>query len=169
MAQRRPPCPDAIAELAEALRGAGAVVAPEQVGDARKSYRAIDREIMPRISSSYNALHGLPESAPSPTYESVMQQVHPDDREGFAAAIDRGIAGRVGVTHEYRCILPSGQIKWYRFTATCLYDAKATWRISSARRLTSLRPRHGNSLRYALSRCAKYCVIWLRTGAHRFQ
>ncbi|WP_457492303.1 PAS domain-containing protein [Tardiphaga sp. P5_C7] len=76
------------------------------------------------ISSSYNALHGLPDSAPPPTYESVMQQVHPDDRQGFAAAINRGITGRVGVTHEYRGILPSGQIKWYRFTATCLYDAK---------------------------------------------
>jgi PAS domain S-box-containing protein len=76
------------------------------------------------VSPSYNALHGLPASASPPTYDTALKQVHPDDRTSFAAAIERGITGRAGVTHEYRVILPSGQIKWLRFTATCLYDAK---------------------------------------------
>lgn len=74
------------------------------------------------VSSSYNGLYGLPSSAPPPTFEVALSQVHPDDREEFSATVNRGIDNCEGFTHEYRVILPSGQIKWLRITATCLYD-----------------------------------------------
>lgn len=76
------------------------------------------------ISPSYNALHGLPSLTPPPTFEDALSQVHPDDRNEFSATIGRGIENREGFTHEYRVILESGQIKWLRITATCLYDAE---------------------------------------------
>lgn len=75
------------------------------------------------ISPSYNALYGVPSSTPPPTFEDALSRVHPDDREEFSATMNRGIVNREGFTHEYRVISETGQIKWLRITATCLYDA----------------------------------------------
>lgn len=75
------------------------------------------------ISPGYNAVHGLPASAPAPLLKEAMLLVHADDRPHFEATIARGLASRSGYTEEYRIIQPDGTIRWLRTTATCQYDA----------------------------------------------
>lgn len=81
------------------------------------------KEDVSTISASHNSLYGLPKSAPPPTLQIVADRVHPDDRAEFLAAINRGINEREGFTHEYRIIFDTGEIRWLRLTATCMYDA----------------------------------------------
>jgi PAS domain S-box-containing protein len=46
------------------------------------------------------------------TFESVIQRVHPDDREGVECAVRRAVADRSDYAAEYRVVLPDNTQRW---------------------------------------------------------
>ena len=68
-------------------------------------------------SPRYKAMFGFAEGAPQPSIDEFLARVHPDDRKSVEANIRRAIAGG-GLTHEYRIVQPTGEIRWMRGMAT---------------------------------------------------
>jgi PAS domain S-box-containing protein len=62
-------------------------------------------------SDAYCELFGFDRGV-SPSVETWLARVHPDDRERVRAAFDRIIEQRTNQTIEYRIILPDGGIRW---------------------------------------------------------
>ena len=46
------------------------------------------------------------------TFESVIQRIHPDDREGVERAVRSAMAGRADYAGEYRVVLPDNTQRW---------------------------------------------------------
>ncbi len=62
-------------------------------------------------SPSLEALHGLPPGGFRGTHEAFLADVHPDDRERVAAAMQGALqSGRHAVT--YRIVRPDGAVRW---------------------------------------------------------
>jgi PAS domain S-box-containing protein len=74
-----------------------------------------------RWSQSLEALHGLPAGGFRGTYDAVLAEIHPDDRERVGAATLASL-GR-GLHHvEYRIVRPDGAIRWVEGRGEVLYD-----------------------------------------------
>ncbi|HLH66624.1 MAG TPA: ATP-binding protein [Solirubrobacteraceae bacterium] len=50
-------------------------------------------------------LHGLPADGPPPSFEQLLEIIHPDDRARMAEAMPRHLAGREAFFEEYRVVL----------------------------------------------------------------
>jgi PAS domain S-box-containing protein len=58
-----------------------------------------------------------------PTIDSVVQRVHPEDRDDFKEVINRAFAGAPDFEHGYRLLLPDGRVKHVHAIADVLQDA----------------------------------------------
>jgi PAS domain S-box-containing protein len=56
-----------------------------------------------------------------PTYDELLRSVHPDDRDGFAKATERG-RGKVEMTLDFRIVMDDGAIKHVHSTRLPLLD-----------------------------------------------
>ena len=68
-------------------------------------------------------LHGMPAGAPAPDAAAYYPIVHPDDRERFAEAVDRSIAGTGWHRLEYRVVWPDGSVHWLEARGRVKRDA----------------------------------------------
>ena len=59
----------------------------------------------------------------TPTRESVIDLVHPDDRRGFIQGRLQALARRETFVQEYRCLRPDGRIAWISHRGQAEYDA----------------------------------------------
>jgi len=59
----------------------------------------------------------------TPTRESVIDLVHPDDRKGFIQGRLQALARREPFVQEYRCLRPDGRITWISHRGHAEYDA----------------------------------------------
>ena len=59
----------------------------------------------------------------TPTRESVIDLVHPDDRRGFIQGRLQALARREPFVQEYRCLRPDGRIAWISHRGQAEYDA----------------------------------------------
>jgi PAS domain S-box-containing protein len=58
----------------------------------------------------------------TPTVESVMERVHPEDRAAFQEVINRASAGATHFEHAYRLLLPDGRVKHVHALARRMAD-----------------------------------------------
>src|SRR6185295_6644209 len=59
----------------------------------------------------------------TPTRESVIDLVHPDDRKAFVQGRLQALARREPFVQEYRCLRPDGRIVWISHRGQAEYDA----------------------------------------------
>jgi PAS domain S-box-containing protein len=57
---------------------------------------------------------GVDPASFTPTFETLMAMIHPDDRAQVDASVRRAIAEGESGSHTYRIIRPDGQIRWRR-------------------------------------------------------
>jgi len=74
------------------------------------------------LASSQTSIDGI-EMAPTLSFESLLEHVHPDDRNAFRKTVKRAIQTGTGYVHEYRVVTKDGAICWMRGVAKCLVDA----------------------------------------------
>ena len=63
-------------------------------------------------SSEHFNIMGLKPFSVTPTYQTWVERVHPDDRPSVSTAIARAIAERSHYRAEYRIVLPDGRQRW---------------------------------------------------------
>jgi PAS domain S-box-containing protein len=65
------------------------------------------------VSSSAELLHifGFDPMATQPSYTTLMERIHPEDRPSFEQALNRALRQRSPFQHEYRITLPDGSVK----------------------------------------------------------
>ncbi len=75
-----------------------------------------------RWSSQLEAIHGLRPGTFPGTFDAYQQDMHPEDRAGVLASIERAI--RTGQEHriEYRLVVPDGSIRWIEARGTVFRD-----------------------------------------------
>ncbi len=56
--------------------------------------------------------HGLTPSAEPPSFDTYVETIHPDDREGFRQVIAAALDGGDAFSQEFRLIWPDGSIHW---------------------------------------------------------
>ena len=71
----------------------------------------------------FNPRHGLPDR------ETVLQSVHPDDRERVNAEIDESLHARRGFAFEFRILLPDGTIKYIEATGQPMFSTEGELEI----------------------------------------
>ena len=57
-------------------------------------------------------IYGLEPGESGITYETYLEQVHPDHREQVRRAVERAVAKREPFEHEYRIVRPTGETRW---------------------------------------------------------
>jgi len=71
------------------------------------------------LESEHRAPHAT--TTPSPSVKDMLNQVHPDDRDGLEKVMRRAIMKRTGYTWDYRVIDETGATRWIRATGTCVH------------------------------------------------
>ena len=68
--------------------------------------------------------HGTqqPITAPSPSLDDMLTQVHADDRDELEKVIRRAVTRRTGYTWDYRVIDDNGATRWVRAMGTCVHS-----------------------------------------------
>ena len=56
--------------------------------------------------------HGLTPTANAPSFDTYVETIHPDDREGFRQVIAAALDGGDAFSHEFRLLWPDGSIHW---------------------------------------------------------
>lgn len=56
--------------------------------------------------------HGLTPTANAPLFDTYVETIHPDDREGFRQVIAAALDGGDAFSHEFRLLWPDGSIHW---------------------------------------------------------
>jgi PAS domain S-box-containing protein len=74
-------------------------------------------------SAEIYRLHGLTRDSDTPTFESFMNLVHPDDRERVRDVIESALLYRTPYEYEYRAILPDGTERIIHVLGTLMFDA----------------------------------------------
>ena len=69
------------------------------------------------------AVYGVSPDTFTPTRESVIDLVHPEDRKGFIQGRLQALAARQPFVQEYRCVGPDGRIIWISHRGQAEYDA----------------------------------------------
>ena len=100
-----------------------------RVGDAERfvggSHRVWSEQML--------SLHGFVSTDPTPSRETVLERVHPDDREEMISALQRADTGEIVPPFDYRAILPSGEMRWLRVhTETSRDPESGRLRVSSS-------------------------------------
>src|SRR5208337_4016005 len=60
--------------------------------------------------------------ATKPTFERVLQRVHPDDRAFVQQTLDRALRNGTDVDYEHRFLMPDGSVKYVRVVAQAVRD-----------------------------------------------
>jgi diguanylate cyclase (GGDEF)-like protein/PAS domain S-box-containing protein len=66
---------------------------------------------------------GLDPEESEPVFESFLAAIHPDDREGFEAAVDEAMKTGTSFEVEYRFIRPDGEVRTLMARGRCFVDA----------------------------------------------
>ncbi|HKZ92281.1 MAG TPA: PAS domain-containing protein, partial [Candidatus Limnocylindrales bacterium] len=66
--------------------------------------------------------HGMEPGQPAPDYETYLGIIHPDDREGFGAAIGEAIEQSGHFDLEFRIVWPDGSVHWTRGSGRVFRD-----------------------------------------------
>jgi PAS domain S-box-containing protein len=61
-----------------------------------------------------------------PTYDELVRLVHPDDRDGFKKAVERGLHDKAEMTFDYRTVTADGTVKCLRSTRRAALDKAGT-------------------------------------------
>ncbi|HEU4883863.1 MAG TPA: PAS domain S-box protein [Longimicrobium sp.] len=77
-------------------------------------------------SREQRRIHGLPEDAPSQTFDEFLERVHPDDRARVVEECDRLIATRIPFSFPYRVIRPDGSLREMNALGKLLPDPAGT-------------------------------------------
>ena len=93
----------------------------ERVGRTGSFYHNVETGEFSWSEGHYHLL-GLSPQTFTPTRESLLAVVHPDDREGMAAAVRRAAEGASGVVNEFRILDASGGVRWIEWTSDLLKD-----------------------------------------------
>ncbi|HWE95929.1 MAG TPA: PAS domain-containing protein [Tepidisphaeraceae bacterium] len=65
-----------------------------------------------RWSAGLEKIHGRPPGTFKGTFEEVLADIHPEDREKFLSAVRDAVARREDYQIEYRIVTPRGQERW---------------------------------------------------------
>lgn len=74
-------------------------------------------------SDEHYRMEGYTVGEIQPSYEAWMARVHPDDRAGTEAALQRAMQGRCSYEHEFRTLHPDGSLHWLSARGHFFYDA----------------------------------------------
>ncbi|BAU10269.1 two-component hybrid sensor and regulator [Leptolyngbya sp. NIES-3755] len=64
------------------------------------------------LSPAFETIHEISIGVALQNAQVVIEQMHPDDREGYRQAVERSIATLQPFQHEWRILTPSGRVKW---------------------------------------------------------
>jgi PAS domain S-box-containing protein len=73
-------------------------------------------------SPGLEAIHGLAPGTFPGTFEAVQREVHPDDRERVANAIQDAVAKRAPYHVEYRIVRADGSVRWVEGVGQAFHD-----------------------------------------------
>ena len=77
--------------------------------------RLVDRKMKTEhLSEEWYRIYGFDPAEGSPTWEEVLERVHPEDRLEWTGITERAIVERADFDHEFRILLPNGKVKWIR-------------------------------------------------------
>ena len=71
-------------------------------------------------------IHGVDPERFSPTYESTMALVHPDDRISWARALDQALKSGTAFSSEFRIVRPDGSVRHLRSLGEVMHDNGGT-------------------------------------------
>ena len=74
-------------------------------------------------SAELERIHGLEPGTFPGTFEAYQRDIHPEDAEYVLRAISRSVQERQPHRHEYRNVLPDGQIRWVEARGRLFLDA----------------------------------------------
>lgn len=108
-----------------------------------------------RTLASSRFLYGVPKAARAPSFEEFLMLIHPEDRRAVERTVTRAIRTGLGYSHEYRVVLPNGEVHWIRGMANCLYDERGnlTHLVGALIDLTQARERHNSESASKVLRC----------------
>ena len=78
------------------------------------------------LSEEWYRLFGFDPNDSMPTWEQRLQQVHPEDRPRFQAAVERAIAGRSELDVEFRILHPRSAVRYVRSVGQPILYANGT-------------------------------------------
>jgi PAS domain S-box-containing protein len=73
-------------------------------------------------SPGLEAIHGLAPGSFPGTFDAVQREVHPDDRERVANAIQEAVAKRAPYHIEYRIVRADGSVRWVEAVGQAFHD-----------------------------------------------
>jgi PAS domain S-box-containing protein len=79
-----------------------------------------------RVSSICAANLGLSDPAEIPTYDRLLERVHPEDRELQQTMVRQAVASGSPLDMEYRTIWPDGSVHWVQVRGRAVYDKDGT-------------------------------------------
>lgn len=79
-----------------------------------------------RVSSICAANLGLRDPSEIPTYDRLLERVHPEDREHQQAMVRQALNTGSPLDMEYRTIWPDGSIHWVQVRGRAVYDKDGT-------------------------------------------
>ncbi|MBN1982412.1 MAG: PAS domain-containing protein [Chitinivibrionales bacterium] len=79
-------------------------------------------------SNQFVALFGIGSMA-NPTFQTWIDMLHPQDREGAMKKIQDAVATRTDLENEYRIILPDNTVRWIRAVGKVFYDKDVPQRM----------------------------------------
>jgi len=64
-------------------------------------------------TDNFERMHGFPPGGFDGRYETLLSTIHPDDRAGFQAAIDRALRSLTDLELEFRVVQSGGGVSWH--------------------------------------------------------
>jgi signal transduction histidine kinase/PAS domain-containing protein len=74
-------------------------------------------------SDEHSRLYGFDPAQEVPSLQEFLQRIHPDDRENYTQALERGIRDAASFETEYRIVLPRSPLKHIRARAHPVFSA----------------------------------------------
>jgi PAS domain S-box-containing protein len=71
---------------------------------------------------SLNRIFGLPATETQASLDARLEQIHPDDRDRVARAMDAAISAKAEFSLEFRVVQPDGTVRWLRDRGRTLVD-----------------------------------------------
>src|ERR1700728_1959798 len=72
-----------------------------------------DRKVM-HLSEEWYRIYGFDPDEREPTWKEVVERIHPENRLRWMGEVERAIAEKADYDHEFRILLPNGNVKWIR-------------------------------------------------------
>jgi PAS domain S-box-containing protein len=79
-----------------------------------------------RCSDVIAEIFGYPPGEFNPSYEGLLERVHPDDRGRVRRTLDTAIAGGESHELEFRIVRPAGDVRWVHFKGRVHRDERGT-------------------------------------------